>query len=48
MWFFHRRATAEQVRRCVESGKARVNQVDKEGRTLMHRIARDSEPDPSL
>ena len=45
MWFFHRRTTVEQVRRCVESGQAHVNQVDEEGRTLMHRIARDIRSD---
>lgn len=38
---FHHRASPEMVQQCLDAGHVEINQVDGDGRTLLHRIAAD-------
>jgi len=40
-WWYHHRTTVGQVRWCLAGNHVNINQQDAEGRTILHRIARD-------
>ena len=39
--WFHHLTTAGHIRSCIDGGQVDINRVDHEGRTLLHRIAKD-------
>ena len=43
--WFHHLTTVSHIRSCIAQDRVDINRVDYEGRTLLHRIARDLEDD---
>ena len=42
-WWYHQLTTVGHIRCCINSGRVDINQVDENGQTLLHRLARDLE-----